>query len=69
MTKSFKNCENKFPLTVFIFFMNNTMLQYKQAKQKFKNFIWVFPECYDFRRNFPDFLNFANISPDFQGFL
>ena len=38
MTKSF-NCENKFPLTVFIFFMNKTMLQYKQVKQKFKNFI------------------------------
>ena len=39
MTKSFKNCENKFPLTVFIYFMNNTMLQYKQVKQKFKNFM------------------------------
>ena len=41
--------------------MNHAMLEYQHIERKFKNFPWVFPECYDFPKNFHEFSRFSLI--------
>ena len=39
--------------------MNQILLWYRQVEKKNTNFPWVFPECFDFPRNFHEFSRFS----------
>ena len=41
--------------------MNQALLQYHKVEKKCKNFLCVFPECFDIPRNFLEFFRFSLI--------
>ena len=61
---------NNISLQVIVLWSNHDhkMLLYQQVEQKFKHFPWIFPECYDFPRNFLEFSRFSLIFQIFPWF-